>query len=309
MSRINPAAALISPCLFCLCGFAMALDTTDSLALAVSGSGGEVVIPAAISLAGAYETQWESDFRFFNPCGENLDVRIEFQPENTNNAGATLVSREFQLLPNETVVFNGIFDTIPDLEDGEVSGSLLIRSTSASGCSVLMVSRTFNDTPDGTLGLAELPLTVVAPEETFLDFPGLIHNQAYRTNLRVVNFSATTVWVPVMAYDQNGDQVGDNRSAKVFGRSTKQINDVASWLSAPDDLAPFTVRADVNGREVQAVATVVDNTTGDSVLYLSSFADTNRLWLVGAASLTGVNESQWFLPVTARSSTNDWLAG
>ena len=27
-----------------------------------------LVIPAAISQAGAYGTQWESDFRFFNPC-------------------------------------------------------------------------------------------------------------------------------------------------------------------------------------------------------------------------------------------------
>ena len=60
------------------------------------------VIGAAISQAGANNTQWETDLRFYNPCGELLDVRIEYLPENTDNAGAELFFREFQLQANET---------------------------------------------------------------------------------------------------------------------------------------------------------------------------------------------------------------
>ena len=33
----------------------------------------DFVVGAAVSLAGANETQWETDFRFYNPCGEPLD--------------------------------------------------------------------------------------------------------------------------------------------------------------------------------------------------------------------------------------------
>jgi hypothetical protein len=74
-------------------------------------------------------------------------------------------------------------------------------------------------------------------------------------------------------------------------------------------MAPFSVRADVTGVEVQAFATVVDNMTGDSVLFLSSFSGENRLWLVGVASLEGVNNSQWRTDMWLYNPTGDWLAG
>ena len=309
MSRISPAVAAISSLAMCLSSFVMAMGDTVSEVASSGASSGEVVIPAVLSMAGAQGTQWESDTRFFNPCGEDLQVRLEFQPENTDNAGATLVFNEFSLLPNETRVFNGLFDTIPDLGSGEATGALSIQSTSDSGCTVLLVSRTFNDTPDGTLGLSVPALPVEAPEDRYLEFPGLIQNDDYRTNLRLVNFSDTTHWVEVTAFDENGDPVGVSRSAKLFGRSTKQINDVAIWLGASDGLAPFTVRVDADGREFQAVATVVDNLTGDSVLYLSSFADTDQLWLAGAASLSGLNDSQWRTDLRLYNPTNSGLSG
>jgi len=287
----------------------MATDDTSSGLLSDGEPVEYYVIPAAASLAGAYDTQWESDFRFFNPCGEDLDVRLEFLPENTNNAGVTLVFREFQLLADETRVFNGLEDTFPELGDGRLSGSVRVQSTSDSGCMVLLVSRTFNDTPDGTLGLFVPALPVKSADGMFLDFPGLIQNLNYRTNLRLVNYLDTPVWVPLKIFDRHGDQVGESRSTKILSESTKQINEVADWLGVTVDLAPFTVRAEVDGREVQAVATVVDNLTGDSVLYLSSFADANQVWLAGVASLGGVNDSQWRTDLWLYNPTDDWLAG
>jgi parallel beta-helix repeat protein len=306
MSRFSVFAALMC---FLVSGHPLVVVSLDGPPTAVSSQAAEVVLPAAISQPGAYGAQWESDFRFFNPCGQDLDVDVEFQPENTDNVGVTLDSREFTLPANETAVYSDIFDLMPELEEGEVSGSLRIRSDSTGGCQVLLMSRTFNDTPDGTLGLSVPALPVEAPGEPFLDFPGLIHNHDYRSNLRLVNFSDTTMWVAVTALGADGVQVGEERSAKVFSRSTKQINGVAPWLGAPDGLSPFTVRVKVDGRAMQAVATVVDNTTGDSVLYTSSFADTSPLWLAGAASLSGVNESQWRTDLWLYNPTEDSLAG
>ena len=72
---------------------------------------------------------------------------------------------------------------------------------------------------------------------------------------------------------------------------------------------PFSVRADVTGVDVQAFATVVDNATGDSVLFLSSFKGENRIWLVGVASLEGINNSQWRTDMWLYNPTGDWLAG
>ncbi len=304
MSRFGTVASLISCLAFS--GFVSAMDNP---AIGSPSGRGQVVIPAAISMSGAYGTQWESDFRFFNPCSDALDVHVEFQPENTDNVGVALVSRNFYLDRRATTVFSDVFELLPALGGGEVSGSIRVQSSSINGCSVTVVSRTFNDTPGGTLGLTVPAMPVDVSEDEYLEYPGLIHNDDYRTNLRLVNFSDATVWVAVTAVDESGVQVGDSRSAKVFGKSTKQINGVASWLGALEDLAPFTVRVEADGREVQAVATVVDNITGDSVLYTSSFAGTSQLWLAGAASLSGVNESQWRTDLWLYNPTSSLLDG
>ncbi len=269
----------------------------------------DFVVGAAVSLDGANDTHWESDLRFFNPCGEDLAVRIEYQPENTDNTGADLVFREFGLGPDETRVFADITEAIPGLEGNEITGSVRIESQSDSGCKVLSISRTFNDTPEGSLGLFVPALPVKRVGREFLDLTGLIQNEDYRTNLRMVNYGDEEVWVPITAYDKGGHQVGETRSALVHGHSTKQLNEIALWLGLESDPAPFSVRVGVDGYDVQVLATVVDNLTGDSVLYLSSFHDENQIWLAGVASLEGVNESQWRTDLWLYNPTGDWLAG
>jgi len=268
----------------------------------------DFVVGAAVSLDGAYDTRWESDFRFFNPCGEDLDVRIEYQPGDTNNTGADLVFREFGLGANETRIFADITEAIPGLESEDITGSVRIESQSDSGCKVMSFSRTFNSTPDGSLGLYVPALPVKRVGLDYLDLTGLIHNSHYRSNLRLVNYRDEDVWVSVNAYRANGDQVGVGISAKVLGHSTKQFNDIASRLGVEEDLAAFSVRVGIGEFDVQAFATVVDNLTGDSVLYLSSFRDENRIWLAGVASLTGVNDSQWRTDLWLHNPTEEWLA-
>jgi len=269
----------------------------------------DFVVGAAVSLAGANETQWESDLRFFNPCGEPLDVRIEYEPENTNNTDAELVFREFVLARDETRIFDDIVEAIPGLADEELSGSVLIKSDSDSGCKVLSVSRTFNDTPGGSLGLFVPALPVKRNNNDFLDLTGLVRSADYRTNLRLVNYSDVDVWVPLTLFDQNGNQVGDPRSTLVPGHSTKQINEVAAWLGVEETIEPFSVRADVTDVEVQAFATVVDNLTGDSVLFLSNFTSESTIWVVGVANLEGVNSSQWRSDLWLYNPTDEWLPG
>ena len=269
----------------------------------------DFVVGAAVSLDGAYDTRWESDLRFYNPCSENLAVRIEYQPENTDNTGADLVFREFGLGPNETRIFADITEAIPGLEGDEITGSVRIESQSDSGCKVLSVSRTFNDTPDGSLGLFVPALPVKRVGREFHDLTGLLQSEDYRSNLRLVNYGDEEVWVPITAYDKGGHEVGVPRSALVQGNSTKQLNEIGLWLGLESDPNPFSVRVGVEGYDVEAIGTVVDNISGDSVLYLSSFHEENRIWLAGVASLEGVNGSQWRTDLWLYNPTGDWLAG
>jgi PKD repeat protein len=269
----------------------------------------DFVVAAAVSLPGLNLTQWESDFRFFNPCDDQLDVRIEYQPEDVNNAGVELIFREFQLEAGETRLFGDITDAIPGLVGEELSGSVRIESSSASGCKVLSVSRTFNDTPNGTLGLLVPALPVKRVGRDFLDLTGLIHNQDYRTNLRLVNYSDEDAWVSLVAYDNDGTLVGGPKSARVKGQSTKQLSAVSEWLGITQELEAFTIRTTISGVDVEGFATVVDNISGDSVLYLSSFRDENQIWVVGVASLAGLNDSNWRTDLWLHNPTEDMLAG
>jgi len=268
----------------------------------------DFVVGAAVSLAGM-NAQWETDFRFYNPCGEPLDVRIEYEPEGTNNTDQQLVFREFELAANETRLFADIVEAIPGLEGEELSGSVRIESTSESGCKVLSVSRTFNDTPLGSFGLFVPALPVKQNDSDLLDLTGLVHSADYRTNVRLVNYGDADVWVPLTLFDHNGSQIGETRSTMVRGHSTKQVNEVAVWLGVEGNIEPFSVRADVTDAEVQAFATVVDNITGDSVLFLSNFHDENKIWVVGVANLEGVNSSQWRSDLWLYNPSEDWLAG
>ncbi|MCU0234625.1 MAG: hypothetical protein MUE90_11430, partial [Thermoanaerobaculales bacterium] len=269
----------------------------------------DFVVGAAVKVSGANDTRWETDLRFHNPCGEPLDVRIEFEPEGENNSQASLFFREFVLAPAQTRVFADITEAIPGLVGEELSGSVRIISGSDSGCKVLSVSRTYNSTPDGTLGLFVPALPVKRAENELLDLTGLARNSAYRSNLRLVNYGDADVWVPLRALDRFGEPISNPREALVPGHSTKQINDVAGWLGVSGDLAPFSVRAEVEGLQVQAYATVVDNQTGDSVLFMSSFSGDNRVWVSGVASNSGVNDSRWRTDLWLYNPTTDWLAG
>lgn len=253
------------------------------------------VIPAAVDLPGANDTLWVSDFRFFNPCGEPLEVRFGFEPEGTNNTDAEIMSGVFQLGADETVIFQNIREAIPGLEEEKISGSARIESSSTSGCNVISVSRTFNETPSGTQGLFVPALPVTSSNRGALALIGLTHDQDFRTNVRLVNFDDEDATVHLVVVDANGNPINDGWEALVPGHSTRQINAVTNWTGVYDRISLFSVRVTVPrpGPVVEAFATVVDNHTGDSVLHLPSFPMESKIWLVGVAHLTGVNDSRW----------------
>ena len=270
---------------------------------------GDSVVPAAIGSAGARGTRWKSDFRFHNPCREPMEVHIEFQPTGVNNSGAQLPSREFTMIDGETRAYATIFEAIPDLVGDEVSGSLRIESSSASGCKVVVVSRTFNDTPEGTLGLTVPALLQRTSSDERLDFTGLIHDDRYRANLRLVNFGDADRWVAVTILDSDGSQLKSDRMVKVKGRSTRQVNDVASWLGVLGDLPLFSVRVTTGGAPIDGLATVIDNLTGDSVGYVSSFLGENTAVVAGAAHIFGLNDSKWRTDLWIYNPTESGLSG
>jgi hypothetical protein len=271
------------------------------------------VVASAISSGGANGTRWESDFRFFNPCNESLDVSLAYQPDNENNSAKQLSSYPFSLGPNETRVFPNAREVVNEDEGENINGSILIDSVSASGCKVLSVSKTFNDTTDGTLGLfvPAMPVTSIGVES--LNLTGLIRNDAYRSNLRLVNHGDDESWVDITLFHKSGEALSDGKSVLVPSHSTKQINDVAGWagIDESESLSQFTVLAEVKtpGAIIDGFATVIDNISGDSVMNASSYVNEPTIWLPGVVYARGKNDTLWQTDIWFHNPNSDdpWL--
>jgi hypothetical protein len=110
-------------------------------------------------------------------------------------------------------------------------------------------------------------------------------------------------------YDEHGSFIGQEDAVFVPGRSTNQVHAVAEWLGIDGEIAPFTLRVDLNGLDAQAFATVIDNITGDSVLFMSSHAQDSTLWVVGVADAEGRNGSHWRTDVWLHNPTDGFLSG
>jgi hypothetical protein len=238
-------------------------------------------------------------------------VSLVYQPDNRDNSGKQLSSYPFLLGPGETMVFPNAREVV-NADDGEaINGSILIDSVSESGCKVLSVSRTFNDTPDGTLGLFVPTMPVTSVGFKTLNLTGLISNDEYRSNLRLVNHSDIEAWVRITLFDKFGSALADSKSVLVKAHSTKQINEVAAWAGVETSLSLFTVLAEVRteGAVIDGFGTVTDNISGDSVMNSSSHLDEPVVWLPGAVWAPGKNNTLWQTDIWIHNPTasDEWL--
>jgi hypothetical protein len=79
-------------------------------------------------------------------------------------------------------------------------------------------------------------------------------------------------------------------------------------LAADEDFAPFTVRAEIASGWVEAFATVIDNVSGDSVLFMATSDLPDKLWLPGVIHMGGVGGAFWMTDLWIHNPTDDpWL--
>jgi hypothetical protein len=142
----------------------------------------EFLVPAAAHTPGLNETVWRSDLRIFNPCLDAVDVTIEYLPEGTNNS-SSYYYRTVSLDSMETRIFDDIVQQIPGIQGDDNKGSLRFTFDGGNGCTPLIVSRTYNDAPEGTYGqyVPAVPVLPLDQDRVFLT--GLVDNFFYRTNV------------------------------------------------------------------------------------------------------------------------------
>jgi hypothetical protein len=84
----------------------------------------------------------------------------------------------------------------------------------------------------------------------------------------------------------------------VYGHSTRQIVEAVEKANVTAEVPIFSAVVDTHGHSLSANASVVDEVTGDPVLYRSYRTLDTEIWIPGVAHLSGKNDSFWKSDIT-----------
>ena len=243
----------------------------------VSQGGNKAVHPpqllaATAHISGAADTNWRTDVELHNASSETAEVVIELLRHGRDNSNP----------PSEAVTVTGgesrrFEDVLMNLFGFSGKAALRLHTT---GGEVLVSSRTYNLL--GAKSAASLP-----PGSTFGQYiPAITETEAihrgdtgllvqlaqsvddvhgFRANLALVNARTTPVTVDVDAFDADGTSLGDFQ-VTLDPLEYRQLNSVFRQVtSAAVDDGYLKVATESEGGAFFALASVVDNLTGDPV--------------------------------------------
>ena len=258
----------------------------------------DYVVPAAAHVGGQNDTTWKTDLRLFNPGTVKITCTLDFLEEARQNLGV-IPGVTFDLPPKGTMVIDDVLTVIPGIPAGSSKGALRFGFEGGGGTVPVIMSRTYNDTQNGTYGQYVPAVPVLPGDGGALYLTGMADNDQYRSNLGVANLSGRDIGgLTATVLDSAGNEVG-SYGIGVPAYSTIQVVNIAEAAGVTGhNLDLFSVRLDTNGTDVTAYASVIDNRTGDPVLYTPAIPSGNRVYLLGVAHLKGLNDSQWRSDVT-----------
>lgn len=245
------------------------------------------VVPAVARIDGVGDTVWVSDVTFANPHTMSVDIELTYLPRDRDNTEAPTL--EFTVGPGQSMTLE---DVVQGTFETNGSGALLVQAQRP----LAVVSRTFNNTPDGTFGqfIAGFDDRGAIHEGQIGHLLMLEESESFRSNLGLVNLGPSQVMVEVVFVDPSGSDLG-TLSYTLPPLGVVQRNRILRELT---DLDVSGFRAEVRvltpeGR-VMAYGSVVDNISGDPT-FVDTQLNTHAIDIVvpAAARLAGANGTQW----------------
>lgn len=227
------------------------------------GGGGSALdetyfIPAAARASGAggsfYLTDLDVNNRGFTPA----TFKLLWLPRDTNNSSPT-ESTEFTIGTGVSIRFKDILGQVFGLAEGAV-GALAVVSDSPN---LMMMSRTFNSSDEGTFGQA-----IVGIHESDLIRTGqrrrvlfMTENDAFRSNLGLQNGGTTALIVKWQRFRADGSAI-DSGQIRLRPLGNTQWNRVFSDVE-PVEAAYVDVWTDDSGGTFAVYGSVLDAATSD----------------------------------------------
>lgn len=238
---------------------------------------------------GLGETRWKSDLAILNPESQEAAIDLVYRHDGVEEvASMTVGGGEVTELVNVAVDTFGVPDS---------SGVVEVQSRTE----LIVTSRTYNDTPEGTFGqfiagVKGLDGFVSADEAVLSQLAG---NDDFRTNIGFVNFGVSGVRARIRLFDGSGAVVGDEISQIVPAADWVQRNRVFHVADAGDCAGCYAVIDFVGVGPLWTYASVVDAQSGDPTTIPmigavgSGAVGAERSLVAGIAETDGANETKW----------------
>jgi len=230
---------------------------TGTLTVASSPPGRSLLVPAVAHVRGTADTLWRTDIVAVNRGSSTAEVTLTFL------SSAELRTRTRSLPAGSATEWGNVLETVFGFAPGDaVSGSVRIDSTQP----LVAVSRTYNQTPDGTFGQYEPALSAAdaLPAGTVGYLPLVRGGSDFRTNVGIANPGDRTVTARVRLLGRDGAQLGsDVMLAADPGRWAQRDRIFASAGAEHEDFAAAEVTLSPAGARAWVYASVIDNATGD----------------------------------------------
>lgn len=228
------------------------------------GGGGGVeyttFIPAAARTSGVGSSFFVTDLEVNNAGAQQARFNLLWLPRNTDNA-SPLTSMNFTIGPGMSIRFKDVLAEVFGLGDAGTSvGGLAVVSNSSK---LLVMSRTFNSTDEGTFGQSIVGIgeddLIAAGERKRVLF--MTENDDYRSNLGFQNGTDQALTINWDRFRADGTRI-DSGQTDLPPLGNTQINRVFSDQD-PIEAAYVVVWTDTTGGAFAVYGSVLDEMTSD----------------------------------------------
>ena len=216
-----------------------------------------VVVAAAAHAAGLEGSAWVTDVELHAPGEEQVTASLFFLPQNQDNSAAVPVA--VTVPAGGAVRLEDVVTTLFGAD--EAVGAILVGSDQL----LLVSSRTYNNSPDGTFGqyIPGLPVTSAVADGEEVRLIQLTHTDLYRTNLGFASLSTASLEVQVELYRADGTSLGTwTHVLPPFAQH--QVGGDTVFPEQAEDAFAVVTSSDPEARFV-TYASVVDNQSNDPI--------------------------------------------
>ncbi len=227
------------------------------------------LLPVVTRIGGQNNSVWRTDVQIYNP-----DPNVSATKPLVMTATLRDIVRTLEI-PDSTFIYEDFMSRFVGTNASD-SGPVII--TTRSKFAPQIWTRTYNQTETGTFGqfipairLDNFRATATGPAKSYL--AGLRNGARYRTNLGLVNPTATPVDVTIRAFDDRQLQIGQ-RVVHLDAYQLQQFaaTDGSRGIPEISPATPFTIEIETpNGQWVIGYASFIDGNSNDPV-YLQAVA-------------------------------------